>query len=891
MHIEFETSDAPTIDAPDSFSGGGGSSAWPMLAVACVVGGMLAALLWVTSGSDSTATPDEQGVDQPVGEIQEDSSRQDADSNQEAVDRAVLKLEPQALTVAGSQDGASTSSLEDIVLFEGVLVGLLELPGVRNGTTPSLAFSRDGIGWGQFDVEAFNSDAPNELDLKWSDLRTVGNQLAVSAVDFDHSFDTYTSADTATWQTLPDVVRPDSGDRVFIPFTSTDETISGLYFDESATVMCADESEIEMGSHVRLVSIDRVSSEISPIAENLRLPLSDPTQMIPTVELADGHIGGLWRNDRPDEDANVCAGQPGWGGYDELFYMVDLDGGMSLFELPDSLANPDDLASSLAFLGAVEVGSNLVPLFSHEDGLWTVDLISGTFRELWTAESTDVAEPVSFVIAEANDRVYAVAVGELHVFDFITGPGGGGFLTVRESGVFASPLVASIDEFSSAELIFADDDRVYINASGGTWLIELPVELASCIRQYDLERNGFGVVDDYCVRQPVDFVAAADTALSQPLDLDLLDAQAFGGEILGLVGDLNTTNPPVYLREPPLYRSDDTTDWEPIETTVIWDEGPQSLWWIGIEQRGEELVAFAFAPGSGGNRVLALSSSDGREWTVTDDYGQGDSNLLLFSYTENSLLFIDSSSSVVSRGEGDGSPETLCRDALTAEGRNTRYTVAIRNDNGESVDPFGGAFSFGWSVPVVLGDGRVAVLDTGVTGDLAEACDGVLEAELFESSFLVGDIATGAIEAWTLPPEFEPTLIQTNFLGEAAVGGSPVFLFADLETLWILDPETAAWDSVPAPLLNTASEQAALSASGQRIYAIVDNAFVIGDLIRTDDGFALIETSEAFAMSDDLTESFGELSFVFASDERVVINTDTSGSWRVTPISRQDAVG
>lgn len=874
-HIEFETSDAFTVEAPDSFSGGGGSNSGALLAMACILGGMLALLLWINSQAESTATPEEQDV----RETQDDTPLEEI-SVEEDADIVELSLEPQAFPIA----------LEGVVAFDGRLVGVQELPGVRNGAEPALLTSTNGVDWVELNTEAFNSSSPNVRNLKWSDLRVIGNELALSAADFDSSFDTYTSTDAVTWRTVPDVVRSPNGDRVFAPFTATNERISGLYFDESATVTCADETVVEMGSHLRLISIDRSSSEISSIADDLRLPLSDPAQMIPAIELPDGGIGGVWRNDAPDADGQPCAGEPGSDDYDDVFYVVEPDGTSRFFPLPGELAADDLEASAPAFLGAVEVGSGLVPLFSSGNALWTVDFVSGVFRQLWSNQSTDIA---SFVIADSNDRVYVVADGGLHVFDFITGPGGVGFVIVGESGAIASPISSDVEgtAFTSAELIFADSNRVIVNAADSTWLVELPVQLASCERQYDLAREGFGVVDDYCVRQPTEFVAAGDTAISQPLELGLLDAQVFGDEIVGLAGELDSAEPPVYTTEPRLYRSDDTTEWEPIETTVSWDDGPQPLWWIGIEQRSDELVAFAFAPGSGGNRVMALSSSDGRDWTFTDDYGQGQSDLLLFSYTARSLLFIDSVSSILPEADGDQGSATLCRNALSEEGSGARYSVAVRTENGESVDPFDGSFSFAWSVPTVLADGRVAVLDAGVSSELADACAEVLGADVFQSTFRIGDVTTGASQAWTLPADFEPVPAATTFLGEGEVDGSSVFLFADAETLWILDPETSVWDSVPVPFLESAGEQIAVSTSGRRIYAIVDNSFLIGDLIRSGDGVDLVETREAFAMSDQLTQSFGELAFVFASDDRVVVNTETGRSWRVTPISREEALG
>lgn len=517
--IEFETTLDSSVAAPDSVSAGGRSAALPMAMVVLAVGGLLVALVWFSSATDSTAEPEDLPADD--ASLSED---EDETSSEEPVVE-----EPETDSVIPDLSSASIAleplPLEDpsfATFFDGGLFALADGSIADELVTPTVLRSLDGVDWERVPTQAAVSGVPNVVGYSWSDIRRAGEGLVATAVDFDRTRVSFISSNGLDWEQISTEDTRDAGKIFFEPLTVADDYLVGLslgasqdlarfveehttavdvgevcFVDSRAAIGCDQltewpftEETIDspagseavfsclnllsvIGPDISLSRLGRLGSSVEPIDFRIYL-----TQSLP-VALDDGRIAGV--------DALSFFGDPdacdGLAEIDEIdpdpFYIFDpVTGDIERAALPPEL-NP----ASTELLGKTSVAGSESYLFRSNGRLW---LLNFATSEWMMVDGALFGEQV--VLADSGDRLYSFGGGDLNVVDLVaTGQG----VEIIETAVY---VVLPTDwTFSFIQSAGAED--VIFQTDGSSWLLHVPSGLR-CAEQYAEALAGNGLVED-----------------------------------------------------------------------------------------------------------------------------------------------------------------------------------------------------------------------------------------------------------------------------------------------------------------------------------------------------------------------------------------------------------
>ena len=466
--LEFETSTSGDISLPDDVETPSQSGRPMMFTVLVLIGALLAGLIWLDG-----RTEEQQALATPPTEQVRQAEEQPESRPAEAV--AVL---PEVLSV----------HLGEIEVFDDQLLGLLAQPGVQSAGGPPLVSSPDGQEWNEVPVSLSTAGEPAGSSYRWLNLETIGNELSILGFDASSEVVTFRSLDGAAWErvdrgqwTRADQQEVFSNEGPFLFFSATGAEFVGLRFFESGTVTCPGDSEAtQLGPHFRVTGINRANGEVRVVAEE-EFSLGS-NYSLTAVELSGGRLADVYLGRLGDTG-------PGCGGRD-----VSLSQGESFAEffIVDSIADTAErwtVPTSFQgdeeplFLGEFVSNTLRRMLFTWRGELWTFQPDQGgIWTRIWDPRETlrfsDVAS--SYVLSDSQTRLYALADGQLLIWDFVDS---GGFLDVVPSSISLEESEAPVSDFSFGRILYANDDFVVLNTPIQTWRVDLPVELGSCERQ------------------------------------------------------------------------------------------------------------------------------------------------------------------------------------------------------------------------------------------------------------------------------------------------------------------------------------------------------------------------------------------------------------------------
>ena len=527
MHVEFETSVESSETAAvivESQSGG----PWPMVILAVVLGGLLSALLWLNSeAAEPLATPSDvedardEDADAGADQVGRDEEQQDeGDSDPSTIipssSEAAIFLEPTRLGSAA------------VVLRQGEI---LRLDSDRDGasTSPPISRSLDGESWEIVDSLALADGGTNQVTYFWDGFRSVGNGLAILAIEPSRETQVFTTSNGRAWVQLRDQERDQEGDREPLFFqpvglelddvigvglfrsdalaqfvedhTTAVDVRDACFIASSAVVSCDQTTEWPFNietidspagteavfSCLNLLSVLGTNTvlrhvPISPRAEATEVRVY-PNSDFPR-DIGEGRVAGI--------DTLAFFGDPsacdGLADVDQIdprqFYVFDptsLTAPTMQRAAFDSAINP----GSTELLGELSVGESNHFLFHYGFQLWTLDLTS----ETWTALD-GVATGDRYVLADSGRRLYAFSGSDLLIVDLVIDVSGA-VIDLRSTTIHV-PLPA---ETSLPIIRQATQERILFSALGSEWILDVPEEI-HCIEQYAEALAGNGLATD-----------------------------------------------------------------------------------------------------------------------------------------------------------------------------------------------------------------------------------------------------------------------------------------------------------------------------------------------------------------------------------------------------------
>ena len=516
MHIEFESSDESSVEAPTTLLDGSGSRSWPALVVAVVVGGVLAALIWFSSGGESSEAPQELADEQPVVdevdeveevEPEEPTDEEPDDSVIPQISNASLAIEPQRL-----------EGFSDAVLINGELIAVAESSIADELLSPPISRSIDGVTWEQVSTTSFVDDVENSVGYSWSGIRQSGDGLTITATDFDSSRTTFVSIDGVVWDRLSIEESP-AADIFFEPLLVAEEVTAGVsvsgsavladfvevhttdvdtpcFVDNRSVISCDGrrswaftedtvdsvagfDAVVACLTELSLVGPDFVLSNLDAVepldTAGLRVYID---QFLPTV-LTDGRIVGI--DERfPSSDLAACDGLANPDEIDpDPFYVFDPSSGTT-----QRAALPPELlgAGVTQVLGEVSASRTDLFVVRADNRLWSLNLDIAE----WTEVQVILGPGDEYVLSESGDRLYSFDGRDLFVLDLTVS---GRQLEVDVAVVYV-PLPSSS---SAPQILSATGDQVLFGLSGSAWRLDVPSGL-SCAAELADAFSGDGLV-------------------------------------------------------------------------------------------------------------------------------------------------------------------------------------------------------------------------------------------------------------------------------------------------------------------------------------------------------------------------------------------------------------
>lgn len=521
MQIEFETSLESSVSAPELVSSSQRSAALPMAMVVLVVGGLLVALAWFSSTTDSAVLPEDaaSGEAEPEAEhVAEESALEDSIDSEPERDSVIPELSSALIAL----DPVPLIDPSFATVFDG------QLFAVANGSTadelvsPSVLRTPDGVNWEDLPAIATSGGIANTVGYSWADIRSAGDGLTATAIDFDRARLSFVSSNGVDWEQVRTEDTFDAGKILFETLSVTEDSVVGLslggsealarfvedhtiavdvtdacFVSSRAVVGCDETTEWPfteetidssfgseavfsclnrlsvLGPNISLFRIAREGSEVDPL--DLRIYL---TQFLPSA-LGDGRVAGV--------DALAFFGDPdacdGLAEVEEAdadpFYVFDPGTGV----VERAALHPELNPSSTELLGAVDLAGSDTFLFRSNGQLWALDFESG----VWTMLDVSLfGEQVT--LADSGDRLYSFGGGDLNVYDLVPTAQG---IEVIETTVYV--LLPTDWTFSFIQS--AGAEQIIFQTDGSSWFLEVPRGLR-CAEQYADAIAGNGLVED-----------------------------------------------------------------------------------------------------------------------------------------------------------------------------------------------------------------------------------------------------------------------------------------------------------------------------------------------------------------------------------------------------------
>lgn len=523
--IEFESIDAPAGDAPDVLAGESSSSKLPALIVALVVGGLLTALVWVSSDSGSTASPDEP-IDQSLAEEAEAESDDEAagepDEELDADEQESVIPESSAASIA-LEPVRLPSEFSEVVLVNGQFFATREVTSVADGReSPLISRSVDGETWEDLETRAIESGTESAVQYFWDFFRASGDVLAMSAYDTASDIERpFISADGVEWELVPEPEDFDGSSLFFLPLAVTDDytvavstagsDILGQFVEDHTTAVDVDDacfadftaviscdfetewlvnegtidSEVDsdavlecfevlsfLGPELLLSRFGTGDSELETFALKI-----NPLQFLPLL-ISDGRIVGFDDQSFADEQA-VCDGLAAIEPVEPAAVWV-FDPRNSTVERAE--LEPSFFPPATQVLGNVPIPGSDLFLFRFGAQLWTLDLDTGE----WATVGENL--PGDTVLSDSGQRVYSFSGRDMHIIDIELVDGE---VTMEETIVY----VAMPPAFSFSGLRAATDDSLIFETQGQLWLLDVPSGV-TCAEQFAEALAGNGLVED-----------------------------------------------------------------------------------------------------------------------------------------------------------------------------------------------------------------------------------------------------------------------------------------------------------------------------------------------------------------------------------------------------------
>lgn len=514
------TETAPVVAANQSAGRG------PMLVVVIVLGGLLAALVWLNSGADAAAV-DEPSAEE-VAEIEERDPPETADDVDDVASQPGAEI-----TIVAIPDSSSASldvqptdlaAFPNPILFNGEILSHNDSQALRS--TPPVLVSADGELLRDLETSVLVDGSQNSVDYFWSAVWSVGDGLAASATDADGVRSSFVSRDGREWVRVgfpadgetnrwffePRALANDtvvgltlsSSDALaaFVEEHTTAEDVEGACFIGSRAVLSCDESTEWPFTEATIDS--PAGSEAVFSCLNL-LSVLGPRFSLTTVSLGDAPLDGLDQRIYIGADLPLSLSGGRMAGIDTLNFFGDTtacDGLASIeqvdparfyvFEPLEQTVQRAELHPALnpestELIGEIAVGTSSYFLFLYAFDLWALELASGQWSII-----DDIATAPQYVLSESGQRGYFFDQNDLHILDFVTDDDAEIGFAVVETVIYVDvPTMTP----APSSIRHASDDQVIFNSLGSTWLVNIPNEVG-CGGQYAEALAGNGLVDD-----------------------------------------------------------------------------------------------------------------------------------------------------------------------------------------------------------------------------------------------------------------------------------------------------------------------------------------------------------------------------------------------------------